>query len=46
MQTLVDMVYVDGNLLLTFCNMTILFIAFDCIVTFGGLIGQIKESVS
>lgn len=46
MENLIQSIYVEGNILLTFCNMMILFFAFDCIIGFGSLIKSIKGAVS
>ena len=45
MNSIIDLVYVDGNLLLTFVNMFVLFIAFDFLITFAGLIKSIRGAV-
>lgn len=45
MDSLIDLVYVQGNLLLTFVNCLILFIAFDFFITFAGIIKSLKGAV-
>ena len=46
MEQLILSIYVEGNILLTFCNLLILFFAFDCILGFGYAIKSIKGAVS
>lgn len=45
MSSLLDLVYVEGNLLLTFVNLCILFFAFDFLITFAGIIKSIRGAV-
>lgn len=45
MDSLIELVYVEGNLLLTFVNMCILFFAFDFLITFAGIIKSMKGAV-
>lgn len=46
MNDFLSMIFVSGDLLQTMCRMMILFISFDCLITFGGLIKSIKGAVS
>ena len=46
MDTLFEMVYVDGNILETFVRLAILFFSFDFIITFAGLLKSFKSSIS
>ena len=45
MDSLVDLVLVDGNLLETFVRLCILFFAFDFFITFAGIIKSIRGAV-
>ena len=42
MEELVQFVYVEGNILLTFVRILILFFSFDCLCAFGSAIKSIK----
>lgn len=46
MSDLINLVYVEGNLLLTFVHLCILFFSFDFLISFAGLIKSIKGGVS
>lgn len=46
MSDLVNMVYVEGNLLLSMVNLMFLLFAFDCLIAFGSCIKSIKGAVS
>ena len=45
MDYLFDLVYTEGDLLSTFVKLLILFISFDFLITFAGLIKSIKNSL-
>lgn len=45
MEYLFDLVFVDGDILQTFVKLLILFISFDFLITFAGLIKSIKNSL-
>lgn len=44
MDALLDLIYVQGDLLQTGCRMFILGFAFDMILSFASLIGESKKS--
>lgn len=44
MDSLFDLIYVQGDILQTFCKILILFFSFDFLITFAGLIKSIKNS--
>lgn len=46
MSDLFNLIYIQGDILQTFCNLFILFIACDCIIGFGYAIRSIKGAVS
>lgn len=46
MESLIESLYVEGNILLTMLNVLILFFAFDCLLGFASLIKSIKGAVS
>lgn len=46
MDSIIESIYVDGNLLLTCINCLVLFIAFDCLLGFASLIKNIKGAIS
>ena len=46
METLIQSLYVEGNLLLTILNVLVLFFAFDCLLGFASLLKSIKGAVS
>lgn len=45
MDYLTELVYIDGDILQTFVKLLILFISFDFIITFAGLIKSIKNTL-
>lgn len=45
MDELLELVYVQGDILQTFSRILILFIGFDFLITFAGLIKSIKSSL-
>ena len=46
MESIIDAIYVEGNILLTCINCLVLFIAFDCLLGFASLIKNIKGAIS
>ena len=40
MDSLVNMVFIDGDLIQTFIRLIILVVCFDCILTFAALLGS------
>lgn len=46
MQELIDLIYVEGNILLTMVNLTFLIFAFDCLLSFASALKSIKGAVS
>lgn len=45
MNELLDLIFVDGNLLETFCRVLILGLSMDMILGFASLIGESKKSL-
>lgn len=45
MDSLLELVYVQGDILQTFSRILILFIGFDFLITFAGLIKSIKSTL-
>lgn len=45
MDYLTELVFTDGDILQTFVKLLILFISFDFIITFAGLIKSIKNTL-
>ena len=45
MDELFNLVFVEGDILSTFVKLLILFIGFDFLITFAGLIKSIKSSL-
>ena len=46
MEEILDMIYVENNLVLTMCHMCVLFLACDVVLGFAHIIGSIKDSIS